>query len=151
VGNRIRLTKDGNSQQYLDIRADGSALDLESSHDLYLNNNGKRVLYRVMEKVSSRSLKTDITTLSEVESAALLENLVPVRYRYKDDEASRPELGFIAEDVPSEVAGEDHLTIQPMGILAVLCATVRRQQQQIGALQQQIEQLAKLPMEIIHP
>jgi hypothetical protein len=148
VGNRIRLSKDGNSKQYLDIRADGSALDLESSHDLYLNNNGKRVLYRVMEKVSSRSLKTDITALSEVESAALLESLVPVRYRYKDDEASRPELGFIAEDVPPEVAGEDQLTIKPMGIIAVLCATVRRQQQQISALQQQIVQLARPAMEI---
>lgn len=42
-GNRIRVDNGG---KHLDLRADGGALDIESSKELFINNNGQKVFIR---------------------------------------------------------------------------------------------------------
>lgn len=43
MGGRLRVSNRNEPGQYIDVRADGSALDVESSKTLYLNNNGNAV------------------------------------------------------------------------------------------------------------
>ena len=49
VGDGIRLAKPGTSDHYIDIRADGSALDIDSSKELFINNSGKKVYIKVLD------------------------------------------------------------------------------------------------------
>lgn len=141
IGNRIRLQKVGVPSHTLDLRADGSAVDLESSVDLYLNNNNVPIYYRNLNRISSRALKEQITELADHEAVALLEGLQPVRFIYKDDANQEPHLGFIAEDVPAAIATADRKGISSMNITAVLCNMVRQHQQTIATLCTEIQTL----------
>jgi hypothetical protein len=141
LGNRIRLEKVGVPSQVLDMRADGSALDLESSFDLYLNNNNVPVYYRNLHPVSSREHKENIADLAISEAIEILDGLHPVRFNYKDDAKQALHLGFIAEDVPAAIATADRKGISPMNITAVLCSIVRQHQQTIAALREEIQTL----------
>jgi hypothetical protein len=80
----------------------------------------------VWTNASSRELKDNIETLSVKDANAALEALSPVRYVYKN---SRDEeyVGFIAEDVPELVASNDHKSLSPMDIVAVLTTVTKDQ------------------------
>ncbi|MCB1688205.1 MAG: tail fiber domain-containing protein, partial [Halioglobus sp.] len=91
----------------------------------------------VWMNASSREMKDDIEPLSTEDANAALEALSPVRYVYKNspDEAY---VGFIAEDVPDLVASNDHKSLSPMDIVAVLTTVAKEQKAQMT------EQAAKL-------
>jgi Chaperone of endosialidase len=80
----------------------------------------------VWTNASSRELKDEIEMLSSEDANAALEALSPVRYVYKN---SRDEeyVGFIAEDVPDLVATNDHKSLSPMDIVAVLTTVTKEQ------------------------
>ncbi len=87
----------------------------------------------VWTNASSRELKDNIETLSAEDANAALEALSPVRYVYKNsrDEAY---VGFIAEDVPELVASNDHKSLSPMDIVAVLTTVAKAGKAEIAAL-----------------
>lgn len=133
VGNRIRV--DSANGRTLDMRADGGALDLESNGaDLYINNNNVPVRIRNQQSVSSRELKENITDFSIGEAREALENLTPVSFTWRDDEAKTRHVGFIAEDTPEIARSTDAKGIIPMHILAILSKVVGEQQRVIDLL-----------------
>jgi hypothetical protein len=69
-----------------------------------------------------------------------LEALSPVRYVYKN---SRDEeyVGFIAEDVPELVASNDHKSLSPMDIVAVLTTVAKDEKAKVA--EQQIKMAEK--------
>ena len=97
---------------------------------------------------SSRSLKTDITELSNQEASQILRELNPVKFNYKNNQINSPHLGFIAEEVPDSVASSDKKSICPVDIVAVLTKNVQEQQQAIIHLakiaQRQKQEIAML-------
>lgn len=78
----------------------------------------------VWTNASSRELKDNIEPLSTADANAALESLSPVRYVYKN---SRDDVyvGFIAEDMPELVASQDHKSLSPMDIVAVLTTVTK--------------------------
>jgi hypothetical protein len=143
VGNRIRLTKTRNADHFVDLRADGNALDLEShGADLFVNNHGRtNTRIRNLVQISSQELKANISSLAHKEAAELLEGFRPVKYHYRDDETRQIHVGFIAEEVPNVVATADQKGFRPTDVLAVLTAVVQEQQQLITQLRQQVAAL----------
>lgn len=87
----------------------------------------------VWTNASSRDLKDNIEALSTEDANAALAALSPVRYVYKN---SRDEeyVGFIAEDVPDLVATNDHKSLSPMDIVAVLTTVTKEQKAEIAVL-----------------
>lgn len=136
IGNRIRLTKASNANHFVDLRADGSALDLESvGADLYINNHGQTsTRIRNFVQISSQAFKENIATLAHQEALQVLDGLRSVKFSYKDDETSQPRLGFIAEEVPAIVATADQTGFRPTDVLAALTTVVQEQARQITCL-----------------
>ncbi|QNU68875.1 tail fiber domain-containing protein [Ruminiclostridium herbifermentans] len=91
---------------------------------------------------SSRTLKENINRLSAQKAKNILEGLNPVSFNFKGDKEKRT-LGFIAEEVPSEVATNDHKAISPMEIITVLTSVVKEQRKLLKTLQKQVEELSK--------
>jgi len=143
VGNRIRLTKSSNAAHTLDLRADGAELDIQSSSDLFINNNNQPVHIRNFHQGSSREIKTNIADLTSEAAISLLSSLKPVKFNFKDDERRELHLGFVSEDVPETIASPDRKAVRPMSIIAVLSAVARQQQQEIAALQKELQWLKK--------
>ena len=94
----------------------------------------------VWTNASSRELKDNIENLSAKDANAALDALSPVRYVYKN---SRDEeyVGFIAEDVPELVATNDHKSLSPMDIVAVLTTVVKEEKTKVA--DQQIKMAEK--------
>ena len=61
----------------------------------------------------------------------------------KSDETRATNLGFIAEDVPDEVATADHKAIFYNHIVAALTGVVKQQQEAIARLTEQVGQLRR--------
>ncbi|MEZ5573730.1 MAG: tail fiber domain-containing protein [Halioglobus sp.] len=95
----------------------------------------------VWTNASSRELKDNIETLSTEDANEALAGLSPVRYVYKN---SRDEeyVGFIAEDVPELVATNDHKSLSPMDIVAVLTTVAKEQKEEISTLRDTLAQQA---------
>ena len=91
---------------------------------------------------SSRTLKKDIEILSPNESHNLLQQLSPVKFKFRAQDTLR--LGFIAEDVPDIVASADHKAIRPNDIIALLTGVIKRQDSEILALKQDVSNLRKV-------
>jgi hypothetical protein len=94
------------------------------------------------QDASSRKLKENIQSLTVVEAKQALEGLDPVRFNYKAD-ADDESLGFIAEDVPELVASKDRKSMSAMDVVAVLTKVVQEQQETIGILRKEIDELKK--------
>jgi hypothetical protein len=139
VGNRIRL--DGGGAKVLDMRADGSALDLESNTDLYLNNNNIQIWYRKLNPVSSRELKENIRTFSGEDALKCLTEVEAVMFNYRDDARKDVCLGFISEDTPDLLATPDRKGVIPMHFITVLTRVAQEQQKTIHSMQREIETL----------
>lgn len=90
---------------------------------------------------SSRELKENIKTLSTEKAKSILNGLNPVSFNFIGDN-QKTTLGFIAEEVPEEVAAIDQKAISPMEIVAVLTSVVKEQRKLIDELQQQVESLS---------
>jgi hypothetical protein len=86
---------------------------------------------------SSRERKENIDELAPDEALAVLAQLVPVTFNYKQDPGEQY-VGFIAEDVPELVASTDRTGLSSMDIVAVLTRVVQLQQQQIEELESRL-------------
>ena len=94
---------------------------------------------------SSRAFKTDIQALAGMEYAARLAGLAAtdvVRFRGKQEpEGPSRHLGFIAEDVPAEMAGEDRKTLNLAETVGYLLAAAKGLQEEHAQLRQELEAL----------
>ena len=85
----------------------------------------------VWTNASSRELKDHIQTLSTEDANKALAALSPVRYVYKNS-GDEEYVGFIAEDVPDLVAMNDHKSLSPMDIVAVLTTVTKDQKAKVA-------------------
>ncbi len=88
---------------------------------------------------SSRRYKTDIHSLDLESARTVLGQLEPVSFRYKINQ-SETNLGFIAEDVPEEVASADRSGLAPMDFVAILTKIVQDQEQRIKELEEKLNE-----------
>ena len=70
-----------------------------------------------------------------------LRNLHPIKYDYKSAKTFRQNLGFIAEEMPANLASEDKKTISPFEVIPILTRVAKAQQQSIARLQETIRAL----------
>lgn len=89
----------------------------------------------------SREFKENISDLTALEAMTTLQNLTPVKYDYKGEKAFRQNLGFIAEDMPDNVASEDRKTISPFEVVPILTKVAKEQQRVIAELQETVRTL----------
>ena len=89
---------------------------------------------------SSRDFKKDVVSLDATEALTAIRKLDPVKFQYKS-EPGEQYLGFIAEDVPELVARNDHKSLSPMDIVAVLTKVVQEQQKTIDELTAKMAEL----------
>ncbi len=89
---------------------------------------------------SSREYKENIETLTSDEALQAFEELVPVKFNYKENKEEQY-LGFIAEDVPGLVAMKDRKGLNPMDIVAMLTKVVQEQQKTLSELKEIIKKL----------
>ena len=90
---------------------------------------------------SSRELKEDIEELNSSDAFAILENLEPVSFRYKDKE--RTSFGFIAEDVPDVMTTANKDSLSPMQFVGVLTKVVKDQNEKLAEQSKKIDFLTE--------
>lgn len=69
----------------------------------------------------------------------LLDGLESVRFQYK--RSNEEHLGFIAEDVPADVATKNHDAIKVLDVVSVLARCVKDQRQVIHDLSRRMAEL----------
>jgi hypothetical protein len=89
----------------------------------------------------SRAFKENISDLTAAEALATLHGLTPVKYDYKGGRSFRRNLGFIAEDMPDNLASEDRKSISPFEVIPVLTRVAKEQQETIAALRETVAAL----------
>ena len=89
----------------------------------------------------SREFKENISDLTALEAITTLQNLNPVKYDYKEAKAFRQNLGFIAEDMPENLASEDRKSISPFEVVPILTRVAKEQQRVIAELQETVRTL----------
>jgi hypothetical protein len=94
-----------------------------------------------LEMGCSRDIKENICILSETEAMATLQSLSPVKYDYKGEKLFRQNLGFIAEDMPDNLASENRKTISPFEVTPILTKVAQEQHKLLLALQDKIRAL----------
>jgi hypothetical protein len=104
-----------------------------------LKINGKTIK-QVVEENPSRTLKKEIKPLTPEDARELLQNLVPVQFKFKDDPTKKLRVGFIAEDVPKIFATADRKAINPNDIIATLTKVIQAQQECLARLTEAIKE-----------
>jgi hypothetical protein len=94
----------------------------------------------VWTNASSRTFKQDVQELSTNDAFDALDELTPVKFRYKNS-AEEEYLGFIAEDVPDLVSMNGRQGLNPMDVVAVLTKVVQQQQATISELNSRLAEL----------
>ncbi len=94
-----------------------------------------------LEMRCSREFKENISDLTALEAMTTLQNLTPVKYDYKGEKAFRQNLGFIAEDMPDNVASEDRKSISPFEVVPILTRVAKEQQRVISELKETVRTL----------
>lgn len=118
------------------------ALKLLTDNSLVMGNGATCTTAGVWTNNSSRELKENIEELSYSEAEKTLEELTPVKYNYKVDKAEKY-VGFIAEDVPENVAMNDRKHMVTMDVVGVLTKVTQQQQEQLKKQQKTIDDLTK--------
>ncbi len=135
--NNGELAFEGNSEQDI-LRVDATA----PANALVINSTGDVTVGGNLTLTSSRQVKQDIRSLKTAEAVEALNELNPVKFRYKQN-PEEESIGFIAEEVPNLVATNSRKSINPMDLVAVLTKVVQDQQQINEALTQRIAHLEK--------
>jgi hypothetical protein len=91
----------------------------------------------------SRDIKENIVSLTAEEAISTITQLNAVKYDYKGEPAFRPNLGFIAEEMPGNLASADRKTLSPFEVIPVLTKVVQEQQHKIESLQLEVGELQK--------
>lgn len=129
TGGKVRIRNTDRNKYIILGRSDG----VESSADL--TDNGQ---FR-LEMVCSRILKENISSLSDDEAIQTLLDLRSVKYDYKGEKAFRQILGFIAEEMPDNLASQDRQSISPFEVIPVLTKVIQLQQESIRQLQEKVD------------
>jgi hypothetical protein len=95
-----------------------------------------------LEMACSREFKENIRALSGGEALATLAHLAPVKYDYRGQKAFRQNLGFIAEEMPDNLASESRQTLSPFEVTPVLTKVAQEQQRMLVSLQAMVEELS---------
>ena len=95
----------------------------------------------ILQMACSREFKENISDLTALEAMTTLQNLTPVKYDYKNGKAFRQNLGFIAEDMPDNLASEDRKSISPFEVVPILTRVAKEQQRVIAELQETVRTL----------
>lgn len=96
-----------------------------------------------LEMACSRDFKDNISYLTAEEAMTTLHNLNPIKYDYRCGKSFRPNLGFIAEEMPDNLASEDRKSISPFEVIPVLTKVAKEQQKSIARLQATVRALQK--------
>jgi hypothetical protein len=96
-----------------------------------------------LEMSCSRDIKENIVSLTAEEANNTIAQLNAVKYDYKGEPAFRPNLGFIAEEMPDSLASADRKSLSPFEVIPVLTRVVQEQQQKIDSLQLEVSELQK--------
>jgi hypothetical protein len=147
----IRNETDGNSPFQVHPESVGGTMMIRGgrwglgvgnpAHPIHTNAGGAHLTAGgVWTNASSRSLKTNIDSLSIKEALSVLRALDPVTFEYK---AARGDtnVGFIAEDVPELVASAGRQGLSPMDIVAVAVRVLQAKDAEIANSQQLIAAL----------
>ena len=133
----------GNSVRHNGSPWQGRAL-VDNTNTLVINYGSDWANVEIRGRVStpsSRALKDDIKPLPGAVATEIIGAMEPVSFRFKNDPGQVECLGFIAEDVPRQVATEGRDGILPNHIIAALVRVVKDQQQAISTLEARLSQL----------
>lgn len=130
----------------------GGYIALKTFHNTYVAADGNKTLMRqnptrenheqfIIQMACSREFKENISDISVEEAMTTLEALNPIKYDYKDGKAFRQNLGFIAEEMPNNLASEDRKSISPFEVIPVLTKVTKEQQKSIAHLQEIVRAL----------
>jgi hypothetical protein len=130
----------------------GGWIAFKTFHGTYVTADGNKTLMRqnaerlnheqfTLEMACSREFKENISDISVEEAVTTLEALNPIRYDYKGQKAFRQNLGFIAEEMPDNLASEDRKSVSPFEVIPVLTRVAKEQQESIARLQETIRAL----------
>ena len=126
---RITIDKDGN----IGFGVHRPEHPIELKNGAYVSAGG------VWTNSSSRARKDNIEPLALEDALAVLADLEPVSFNYRND-ADEQYLGFIAEDVPELVATTNRQSLSPMDVIAVLTRIVQEQQERIQSLERSVHE-----------
>jgi hypothetical protein len=93
-----------------------------------------------LEMACSRALKDNIRPLSTEEAMATLDQLAPVKYDYKGEKIFRQHVGFIAEDMPDNLATESRQSLSPFEITPILTRVAQQQRQELLAIKDKVDE-----------
>jgi hypothetical protein len=93
-----------------------------------------------LEMACSRALKDNIRPLSTEEAMATLDQLAPVKYDYKGEKIFRQHVGFIAEDMPDNLATESRQSLSPFEITPILTRVAQQQRQELLAIKEKVDE-----------
>ncbi|HEX7313594.1 MAG TPA: tail fiber domain-containing protein [Pyrinomonadaceae bacterium] len=94
-----------------------------------------------IEMACTRERKENISDLTADEALTTLQHLNPVKYDYKGERTFRQNLGFIAEEMPANLASVDRKSISPFEVVPVLTRVAKEQQKIIDELRRSIRVL----------
>lgn len=104
-----------------------------------LHVNGT-ISYAALSQVSSRTYKDNIEAVSADAAMKMVADLAPVSFTYLTDPDTK-HMGFIAEDVPDQIATRDRKGVMVTEIIAVLTKVVQEQSKTIEALSAKVDKL----------
>jgi hypothetical protein len=108
------------------------------------NGDGTEARANAWNLLSSRDYKEDISPFEPADYKKMLEKLSDtevVRYRFSRDENRIEHIGVIAEDAPGEILSADGTGVSLGDYSAFLLAAIKAQQEQIGVLKVEINEL----------
>lgn len=130
----------------------GGRIAFKTFHGSYVTANDDKKTMRqnptresweqfTLEMACSREFKENISDLEAEEAIATLQDLRPIKYDYKSARSFRQNLGFIAEEMPDNLASEDRKSVSPFEVIPVLTRVAKEQQKSIARLQETIRAL----------
>jgi Chaperone of endosialidase len=129
-------TDSNNTKKYLSCSTDGGKLRQFAGA---INADESFTI----EMVCSRELKENIVSISTEEATSTLEHLNPVKYDYIGDKAFRQNIGFIAEEMPDNLASYDKKSLSPFEVTPILTKVLQEQQKTIALLQQRLDEFER--------
>jgi hypothetical protein len=121
------------------IAADGDVGVGIASPTAKLHVDGDALITGNLELGSSRDYKENIEGLTLASARRTLDKLRPVSFTRREN-PQEPCVGFIAEEMPDDIAPEGKKSIRPVDILAVLTRVVQQQQAEETRLARTVEQ-----------
>ena len=151
-GGMLIINPSGGGVKFGGSIACGGKIGFKTYHGTYVNANADQSSMRqaphfdiheqfTIEMACSREFKENISDLSAVEALATLQHLNPVKYDYKGERTFRQNLGFIAEEMPDNLASADRRSISPFEVVPVLTRVAKEQQRTIDELRRSLRSL----------